>query len=163
LRYFFSETKKRDLFFKKIGYQLFLEIFRKNSYLVNSTILVWKKKLLFLGRQYTKKNFIYKYHLAVNLKKKSKFFLINKQTIFFKSSLKHLTYFVKGYFILNKKYFFFQNLKNLAVSFLLCNIFTTKRRNKIQNVITNNKLGFYLKKSCVLLKITTIFNNIFFF
>lgn len=123
---FFRKQKKRDLFFKKIGYQLFLEIFRKNSYLVNSTVLAWKKKLLYLGRQHTKKNFICQYQLALNLKKRSKFFLFTTQTIYFKNSLKHFNYLVKDSFMVNRKYFFNENRKCFAISFLLLATFPKK-------------------------------------
>ena len=116
---FFRKQKKRDLFFKKIGYQLFLEIFRKNSYLVNSTVLAWKKKLFYLGRQHTKKNFKCQYQLALNLKKKSKFFLVNKQTIYFKNSLKHFSLLLKDFFLVNRKYFFNENRVRVIESNIL--------------------------------------------
>lgn len=50
---FFRKQKKRDLFFKKIGYQLFLEIFRKNTRAVKPTIFAWKKKIFNTASKYT--------------------------------------------------------------------------------------------------------------
>ena len=70
---FFRKQKKRDLFFRKIGYQLFLEIFRKNTRAVKPTTFAWKKKIYTCAQNCAKNTKKQQKYIIFLLKKKYNF------------------------------------------------------------------------------------------
>jgi hypothetical protein len=88
---FFRKQKKRDLFFRKIGYQLFLEIFRKNMRAIKPTTFAWKKKIYACAKQCNKNTKVQQKYKTLLLKQKLKYCLnynTNIQHILTKNSEK---------------------------------------------------------------------------
>lgn len=94
---FFRKQKKRDLFFKKIGYQLFLEIFRKNTRAVKPTIFAWKKKIFNTAAKYTYQNILHKKVTLAFFTVNFKYYLTAnncKQIPFYSTSVSNKNYFL---------------------------------------------------------------------